>query len=39
MKFNLIDIDNWDRKPYFEHFLNHDLKSKVILLLVSIKKN
>lgn len=23
MKFNLIDIDNWDRKPYFEHFLNH----------------
>ncbi|TKI47913.1 MULTISPECIES: type A chloramphenicol O-acetyltransferase [Lysinibacillus] len=23
MKFNLINIDNWDRKPYFEHFLNH----------------
>ncbi|MGC8230263.1 type A chloramphenicol O-acetyltransferase [Pseudobacillus badius] len=23
MKFNLINIDNWSRKPYFEHFLNH----------------
>lgn len=21
MKFNSIDIDNWDRKPYFEHFM------------------
>ncbi len=23
MKFNPIDIDNWSRKPYFEHYLNH----------------
>ncbi|SFF47364.1 chloramphenicol O-acetyltransferase type A [Paenibacillus algorifonticola] len=23
MIFNLIDIDNWSRKPYFEHYLNH----------------
>jgi chloramphenicol O-acetyltransferase type A len=22
MKFNLIDIEKWDRKPYFEHYLN-----------------
>lgn len=22
MKFNLIDINNWSRKPYFEHYLN-----------------
>lgn len=22
MKFNLIDIENWNRKPYFEHYLN-----------------
>lgn len=22
MKFNLIDIDQWDRKPYFEHYFN-----------------
>lgn len=23
MKFNPIDIDNWSRKTYFEHYLNH----------------
>ncbi|MFF5995068.1 type A chloramphenicol O-acetyltransferase [Lysinibacillus sp. KU-BSD001] len=23
MKFNVIDIDHWDRKAYFEHFLNN----------------
>ncbi|MGN7356971.1 type A chloramphenicol O-acetyltransferase [Paenibacillus sp. SAF-054] len=23
MKFNPIDMDNWSRKPYFEHYLNH----------------
>lgn len=22
MNFNLIDIEQWDRKPYFEHYLN-----------------
>lgn len=22
MKFNLIDIEHWNRKPYFEHYLN-----------------
>ncbi len=22
MKFNLIDIEDWNRKPYFEHYLN-----------------
>ncbi|MCT8975160.1 type A chloramphenicol O-acetyltransferase [Clostridium sp. CX1] len=22
MKFNLIDIEHWTRKPYFEHYLN-----------------
>lgn len=22
MKFHLIDIENWNRKPYFEHYLN-----------------
>ncbi|MBD1378652.1 CatA-like O-acetyltransferase [Metabacillus arenae] len=22
MKFHLIDIDKWKRKPYFEHYLN-----------------
>ncbi|MPM45622.1 Chloramphenicol acetyltransferase [bioreactor metagenome] len=22
MKFNLIDIEHWDRKPYFEHYFN-----------------
>ncbi len=23
MKFNLIDIENWSRKTYFEHYLNN----------------
>lgn len=23
MKFHLIDRENWDRKPYFEHYFNH----------------
>lgn len=23
MNFNPIDMDNWSRKPYFEHYLNH----------------
>ncbi|WP_100331055.1 type A chloramphenicol O-acetyltransferase [Bacillus xiapuensis] len=23
MKFHAIDLDNWDRKAYFEHFLTH----------------
>ncbi|MCC2250972.1 type A chloramphenicol O-acetyltransferase [Virgibacillus sp. AGTR] len=23
MTFNVIDINTWERKPYFEHFLNH----------------
>ncbi|MBM7588133.1 chloramphenicol O-acetyltransferase type A [Bacillus pakistanensis] len=22
MKFNLIELNNWNRKPYFEHYLN-----------------
>lgn len=22
MSFNIIDLDNWNRKPYFEHYLN-----------------
>ncbi|MPM93350.1 Chloramphenicol acetyltransferase [bioreactor metagenome] len=22
MNFNLIDIEHWNRKPYFEHYLN-----------------
>ncbi|RKN85762.1 type A chloramphenicol O-acetyltransferase [Paenibacillus ginsengarvi] len=23
MMFNPIDMDNWNRKPYFEHYVNH----------------
>ncbi|NRG48331.1 type A chloramphenicol O-acetyltransferase [Bacillus sp. CRN 9] len=23
MEFNVIDLNTWERKPYFEHFLNH----------------
>ncbi|CAG7615926.1 Chloramphenicol acetyltransferase [Paenibacillus solanacearum] len=23
MKFHYIDVNQWDRKPYFEHYLNH----------------
>lgn len=23
MNFNLIDINHWSRKPYFEHYLNN----------------